>query len=67
MDAPSDSVAARLSLNPGLQRVPHPKIELFQLKDFVPDHLRAELIRLISQHPNITIKALAAESVAQTV
>lgn len=31
----------------GLQRVPHPKIELFQLKDFVNAELRAELIRLI--------------------
>lgn len=49
MDAPSDSVAARLSLDTVVKRVPHPKIELFQLKDFVPFDLRSELIRLIDK------------------
>ena len=49
MDAMTDSVAARLGTWVGMRRVPHPKVELFQLPDFVGPDLRAELIRLIDK------------------
>lgn len=49
MNGASDSVAMRLAQRDGLQRVPHPRIELFQARDFVPAPLRAELVRLIDQ------------------
>lgn len=42
-----DSTAAHLAAQPGVQRVPTPKAELFQLKRFVPETLAAELIALI--------------------
>lgn len=44
-----DSVTERLVANPRAQRVPHPKIELFQLKDFIDEELRASLIAMIDQ------------------
>lgn len=47
MIAPTDSIAARLSAQPGIQRLPTPKAELFQHKRFVPDDLAADLIALI--------------------
>ena len=42
-----DSIAARLSAQPGVQRVPTPRAELFQHKRFVPADLAAALIGLI--------------------
>lgn len=47
MTAPTDSIAARLSTQPGIQRVPTPKAELFQHRQFVPADLATELITLI--------------------
>lgn len=44
-----DSVAKRLSGNPRAQRVPHPKIELFQVKNFIGEELCAALIAMIEQ------------------
>lgn len=49
MDAMTDSVAAMLTQREGAQRVPHPKIELFQVRDFIGPDLCAELIRLIDK------------------
>lgn len=49
MDGVTDSVGARLALREGIQRVPHPKIELFQLKQFVSPDLRQTLIALIDK------------------
>lgn len=43
----TDSIAARLSARPGVQRVPTPKAEVFQHRRFVPADLAAELIALI--------------------
>lgn len=47
MATTSDSTAARLSAHPAIQRVPSPKVELFQFKRFVPPRLAGELIALI--------------------
>ncbi|MBI1404290.1 MAG: oxygenase [Porphyrobacter sp.] len=47
MTSTSESVAARLAGHPGLQRLPTPKAELFQLRGFCPADLAAELIALI--------------------
>ena len=47
MTTPPDSIAARLSAQPGIQRVPTPKAELFQCRRFVPADLAAELMALI--------------------
>jgi prolyl 4-hydroxylase len=45
----ADSVSAKMALVEGAQRVPHPKIELFQVRDFLsPDHCR-QLIELIDK------------------
>jgi len=49
MHAASDSVAERLTDNAGVQRVPHPKIELFQAKAFIPPDLCLSLIKLIDK------------------
>ena len=49
MDAMTDSVAARLTRQGNIQRVPHPKIELFQCRDFIGDGLSANLIQLIDK------------------
>lgn len=49
MDGVTDSVGERLALREGIQRVPHPKIELFQLKGFVNPELRQTLIDLIDK------------------
>jgi prolyl 4-hydroxylase len=42
-----ESVAVRLAMQDGIQRLPTPKAELFQLRGFVPADLRADLIALI--------------------
>jgi prolyl 4-hydroxylase len=47
MTAPTDSIAARLSAQFGIQRVPTPKAELFQQRNFVAADLATELIALI--------------------
>ena len=44
-----ESVAAQLMAQAGIQRLPTPKAELFQLRDFVPADLCAALITLIDQ------------------
>lgn len=45
----ADSVGEQLARHAGLQRIPSPKIELFQVKDFVtPDHA-ARLIELVDK------------------
>ena len=49
MHSASDSVAKRLSANAGVQRVPHPKIELFQAKTFIAPELCETLIKLIDK------------------
>lgn len=49
MTLPGESSAEKLLLRDGVQRVPSPKVELFQLRDFVPTDLRNELIRLIDR------------------
>lgn len=49
MDANADSVSSTLSLHEGVQRVPHPGIELFQVKNFLtPDHCQ-QLIAIIDK------------------
>lgn len=47
MNATSESIAARLAVQGGMQRLPTPKAELFQLRGFCPDDLCTELIALI--------------------
>ena len=47
MTGSGESSAERLLAQDGMQRVPSPKVELFQLRDFVPPELCAELIALI--------------------
>ena len=49
MTGSGESSSDALLAHQGVQRVPSDKIELFQLRDFVPPKLRAELIRLIDQ------------------
>ncbi|WP_299192039.1 2OG-Fe(II) oxygenase [uncultured Erythrobacter sp.] len=49
MDATGDSVSLRLARHDGLQRVPHPKIELFQTRNFVSADLCEALITLIDK------------------
>jgi len=44
-----ESIVTRLSAREGMQRLPSPKAELFQLRGFVPDDLCAALIALIEQ------------------
>ncbi|MGB3807854.1 MAG: 2OG-Fe(II) oxygenase [Erythrobacter sp.] len=44
-----DSVGARLACAPGLQRVPHSKIELLRARRFIDDRLCADLIALIDK------------------
>ena len=49
MDVGTDSVPAQLAMHSSIQRVPHPKVELFQLKQFLtPDHCQ-RLITLIDK------------------
>ncbi|WP_301749850.1 2OG-Fe(II) oxygenase [uncultured Erythrobacter sp.] len=43
----SDSIAAKIAAQPGVQRVPTPKAVLFQLKRFVAPDLAEELMALI--------------------
>lgn len=47
MLAPGESSASLLLSRPGLQRVPSPKLELFQLRGFLPEDMCAALIALI--------------------
>ena len=47
MNTTSESIAARLAAEGGMQRLPTPKAELFQLRGFCPDDLCTELIALI--------------------
>ena len=49
MTAPGDSSADKLLLHDGVQRLPSPKAELFQLRDFVSAELRDELVGLIDK------------------
>lgn len=46
---PGDSSAELLLSNTGVQRVPSPKVELFQIRNFVSAELCDELIRLIDK------------------
>ncbi|WP_230281517.1 MULTISPECIES: 2OG-Fe(II) oxygenase [unclassified Croceicoccus] len=43
-------VSARLRETPHIQRLPSPKLELFTLRDFLPDDERARLIELIDRN-----------------
>lgn len=45
----SDSVSHSLAARSGMQRVPTPKAELFQLRSFVPPELCTDLIALIDR------------------
>lgn len=47
MLAPGESSASLLQSRPGVQRVPSPKLELFQQRGFLPEDMCAELIALI--------------------
>lgn len=49
MTGQGESSSERLLAHDGVQRVPSPKVELFQIRSFVGPDLRAELIRLIEQ------------------
>ncbi|MEP3420141.1 MAG: 2OG-Fe(II) oxygenase [Erythrobacter sp.] len=49
MTGERDSVAERLGGLKGVQRVPHPKIELFQARDFIAPDLCNALIELIDK------------------
>lgn len=49
MIATDDSVGSRLPQHSGVQRVPSPKVELFQLREFASPDLCAELVALIDQ------------------
>ncbi len=49
MDAETDSVSAILAAHPGFRRLPHPKIELFQAKNFIAPELCEALITLIDK------------------
>lgn len=47
MTGDRESSAGRLLATPGVQRVPSERIELFQLREFLPSSLRRQLIELI--------------------
>ena len=49
MEQVPDSVADRLASCAGIQRVPHPKIELFQQRNFIDAELCEKLIALIDK------------------
>lgn len=49
MNVTSDSVAKQVGAHAGMQRVPSPRAELFQLRRFVPSDLCAELTALIER------------------
>lgn len=49
MNITSDSIAARLAAQPGMQRVPTPKAAVFQQRRFVPPDLAADLVSLIER------------------
>jgi len=46
---PGDSSAELLLSHEGVQRIPNPKVELFQIKNFIEPALCAELIKLIDK------------------
>jgi len=49
MNEITDSVTANLARHEGIQRVPHPKVELFQIKNFLsPEHCK-QLIAMIDK------------------
>lgn len=54
MRAPGESSAERLLATVGMRRVPSPKLELFQCRNFLTSTLCAQLIELIDQnrHPS---------------
>jgi len=45
----NESITARLTAHTGMQKVPTPKAEIFQLRNFVPPELCAALIALIER------------------
>ena len=47
MTPPGESSAELLLSHEGMQRIPNPKLEIFQLKEFVGERLRHDLIALI--------------------
>ena len=49
MNITSDSIAARLAAQPGMQRVPTPKAAVFQQRRFVAPDLAADLVSLIER------------------
>lgn len=49
MNITSDSIAARLAAQPGMQRVPSPKAAVFQQRRFVTPDLAADLVSLIER------------------
>lgn len=49
MNITSDSIAARLAAQPGMQRVPTPKAAVFQQRRFVTPDLAADLVSLIER------------------
>ena len=49
MTAPGESSAALLLSRPGVQRIPSPKAELFQLREFAGEDLCAQLVALIEK------------------
>ncbi|MEE4153759.1 MAG: 2OG-Fe(II) oxygenase [Erythrobacter sp.] len=49
MDVLSDSVASRLARHEGIQRIPHPKVELFQLRRFANPAMCEALVALIEK------------------
>ncbi|WP_341712905.1 2OG-Fe(II) oxygenase [Erythrobacter sp.] len=58
---PGESSAERLLACDGVQRVPNDKVELFQLRNFLPPDLCAELIELIEQDRRPSTLADAGE------
>lgn len=50
MPNPGETSAEHLQSQPGVRRVPSPRIELFTVPGFVPDPLCDELIRLIERN-----------------
>ena len=49
MPNPGESSAEILLARPGMQQVPSPKADVFQLREFLPLDLREDLIRLIDR------------------
>ena len=49
MNAPGESSAELLLSRPGVQRIPSDKLELFQMRDFLGQDLREQIIALIEK------------------